>query len=80
MTFFFPLRSETFFFTGEFRLEVGVAQFVPFSSHLLSAEKEGWLAWTWENLDFRQSRLIHDQSLAEHKDTVLHANAWESIV
>ena len=29
--------------------------------------------------DFRQNPHIHDQSLAEQKDTVLHANTLESV-
>ena len=38
--FFFASGSETFFFAGEFHLEVGGAQFAPFC-HLFSVEKRG---------------------------------------
>ena len=56
-----------------FRLEVGVAQFKPFSFPFIFSRKKGVAGMNMRATveDFRQSPHIHDQSPAEHKDAVL---------
>ena len=79
--FFFALGSETFL-CGRISPGSGRVQFAPLSFPLIFSSKRGMAGKNTREAieDLRQRRLIHDQSLAEHKDAVLYANTWESFV